>query len=225
MFVILTTRDSSYLCDDPDRLSSLDSVLSTNRLLRDCMPSCFGRRAQIHASIDSIRNFTVIFDKGKAARIQNLVIDTRYHFEQYSEQDWGKLLKTFTGDLPNLSNFELLCWCAEPFTDLSEEFQWGWFNFTGRRLLRFVAFLNLRHPSLGRAIYSAGSGPELEDGRYRLEPYIIMDKGKFREAGDIRRRWNSLRQYPNEKRPASAYYRVGCRRLPPLGGLADAPIG
>lgn len=203
----------------PTPLSNLKTLLETNSTLRKFAQQWLARNSRFFAKSTNFLNFPEVFGRSNAVLLEHLELHLSFTQKVQHERDWPGLLGMFCTDLPNLAELVLsTSWelgrppyptqeSGDPQGSLTREDQ------ERRAALRFGAFLVLRHPKLRRMISQADSGSSFEVGESRASVRFILDKGLNKEAGDFRRKWNTMEKWVNETRIDKVHCEVSIKKL------------
>ncbi|KIW11848.1 hypothetical protein PV08_09121 [Exophiala spinifera] len=109
--------------------------------------------------------------------IQFLKVDTHFFLKTRAERHFPAILGSLCNDLPNLMRFQLISDYATNARPLAHSETHDFAATTRyeqevRALLRFGAFLILRHKNLDLLVWPCDSGPTYESGQHRTRVYI-----------------------------------------------------
>lgn len=198
---------------------NLRSMLMTSSKLRMFAQQWLARESRFSVRSDNFVKFPEAFGRANAALIEHLELEFSFTQKVQHERDWPGLLDMFSTDLQNLSELKLsTTWESgrRPYPENESNDPPGSLSREGqerRNVLRFAAFLILRHLKLRRLIWPAGSGPTFEIDEVRPSIQFILDKGKHHETNDFRRAWGTMEKWVDETRTNKVLCEVSLKKF------------
>lgn len=130
---------------------------------------------------DSARNIPAVFGEEATKMVQQFSLSSHFILKTRHEQTWPHLLKMLIESMPRLTKFRILSAyvaASYPFPENESgdamDLGVSRYHQERRTLLRFGAFLTLRHPTLKVMVWPAASGPKY-DANECYDPYEMRD--------------------------------------------------
>ncbi|KAK5949502.1 hypothetical protein OHC33_009495 [Knufia fluminis] len=188
----------------PAGISELHGLLKWCPEARNLVGALLGRDFLFHSSeFEPMTRIHMVLGRASCSMIHTLEVHMDTVTRMKPDEIGSDLLQVFCTYMPNLTDFKLMAGFYGNGEPCSKKRQHKLYA----PVLRFMAFLVLRHSNLDRLVRPADSGPDFDDQEHGYAVYLQAERGYKVRRGDGNRVWNSIDKPTDATRTTRATFR------------------